>query len=232
MVEQSFWRDVPGPSARGARLFRPVASAVVRTAWRVRLHGYEMVPRRGPVILAANHTSILDGPLLYGAVRRPVHALTKREMFRGPLGWGLRAIGQIPIDRSCYDLRAVKDCLMVLSRGDVLAIYPEGTRGVGDFTVVRPGVAYLALVTGAPVVPVVGLGVRTSAASTSSLPRLRGNIDLVFGEPIETMPVSWPRRRHVVREHAAFIGEQLRKHVQYALEHTRRDLPPTVQPVP
>ncbi|WP_205857548.1 lysophospholipid acyltransferase family protein, partial [Phytoactinopolyspora endophytica] len=220
MAKDNFWHDVPGPGSRGARAFRPVASAVVRTAWNIRLHGDDLVPGEGPVILAANHTSILDGPLLYGVVRRPVHALTKEEMFVGPLRWGLRMIGQIPIDRSCYDLRAIKNCLAVLDRGDVLAVYPEGTRGAGDFSVVRPGAAYLALCTGAPIVPVAGLGVRTSTKSTSSLPRLRSGIDLVFGQPIQTTPIAWPRRRHVVRELADFVADRLRSHLRYARELT------------
>lgn len=204
---------------------RPLAAGLARAVWRLRVHGYEHVPRHGPVILASNHTGILDGPLLYAVVRRPVHALVKQEMFSGTLGSALRVAGQIPIDRFGYDPAAIKQCLAVLRRGDVLAIFPEGTRGAGDFARTRPGAAYLALCTGAPIVPVAGLGVRAAAQRTGTIPRPRSAIDLVFGPPIETAPVRWPRRRHVVRARADALATALRAHVRDACVLTGRELP-------
>lgn len=145
-----YWRDEPGPPPAGARVLHPIASVLMRMAWNVRVYRRDLVPRRGPVVLAANHTGILDGPLLYAVLHRPVHALVKQEMFAGPIGAALRALGQIAVDRFAPDPAAVKSCLAVLERGDVLGIYPEGTRGTGDFARIKPGVAYLALCTGAP----------------------------------------------------------------------------------
>lgn len=217
--------DLAGPPRRAVRVARPLAAGLARATWRLRVHGYEQVPRHGPVIFAANHTGILDGPLLYAVVRRPVHALVKREMFAGTLGSALRAAGQIPIDRFGYDLAAIKHCLAVLRRGDVLAIYPEGTRGAGDFARTRPGAAYLALCTGAPIVPVASLGVRAPAQRTGAIPRPRSTIDLVFGPPIQTAPVGWPRRRHMVRERADSLAAALRAHVRHACALTGRELP-------
>lgn len=203
---------------------RPVGSAIMRTAWRIRLHHHEFVPGDGPVILASNHTGILDGPLLYSVVGRPVHALVKQEMFRGSVGRGLRWIGQIPVDRLACDPAAVKDCLAVLHRGGVVAVYPEGTRGVGDFVQVKPGAAYLALCTGAPIVPVAGFGV-AGPAGTGGLPPMRSTIDIVFGRPISTEPIPWPRRRDVVRKHADAVGMLLREHRRRAYALIGRPLP-------
>jgi 1-acyl-sn-glycerol-3-phosphate acyltransferase len=179
------------------------------------------------VILAANHTSVLDGPLLYAASRRPVHALVKQEMFAGALSWALRTIGQIPVNRFAVDPAAVKACLSVLHRGDVVAIYPEGHRGRGDFGQVKPGVAYLAMCTGAPIIPVVGLGLRAAGQSVGSLPRLRSTIDVVFGPRIDVDPVAWPRRQQVVREQTQQIATALRSHVDYACDLTGQSLPET-----
>ncbi|NDL60578.1 lysophospholipid acyltransferase family protein [Phytoactinopolyspora mesophila] len=220
-----YWHDVPGPRARAARAARPLASALVRSAFKVRLHNFDVIPAGGPVILASNHTSILDGPLLYALVKRPVHALVKQEMFAGPAGVALRAIGQIPVDRFACDPVAVKDCLAVLHRGDVLAIYPEGTRGPGGFEQIKPGVAYLALCTGAPVVPVAALGCSPAPGSAKGLPRLRTSIDVVAGAPIQTRPVPWPRRRDMVRERADELADSLRDHVRHACALTGRELP-------
>ena len=90
---------VEGPPRRALRLVLPFATGLVRSAWKVRVHDYHHVPSAGPVILASNHVGILDGPLLCAVTSRPVHALVKREMFRGPVGGALRGLGQISLER-------------------------------------------------------------------------------------------------------------------------------------
>lgn len=224
-MKDHYWKGLWGPSRSGARAWRPVATALVRTLWSVRTYGRHHVPASGPVILASNHTGILDGPLLYGVTPRPVHTIVKYEIFRGVVGRALTALGQIPVDRFRTDIAAVKNALAVLEREDVLAIYPEGERGAGDFTSIKPGVAYLALCTGAPVVPVACLGIRESGRSTGSLPPPRARLDVVFGRPFRVEPIAWPRDRVRVREHAAALGEQLIAHLRHALQLTGGRLP-------
>ena len=119
-------------------------------AWRV--------PSAGPVILAVNHSHGIDGPMLMGTAPRPVHFLIKKEAFVGPLDPFLRGIGQLKVDRSTADRKAITDALGVLEHGGVLGIFPEGTRGEGDFASLRAGLAYFAVRSGAPVVPVAVLG--------------------------------------------------------------------------
>lgn len=223
--DDEYWTTARGPGWRFTRAFRPVASLIVRSAWRINVHGQEHLPAEGPVILAANHSSVLDGPVLYGVTRRPVHALVKQEMFAGALGRGLRAIGQISVDRFACDPAAVKACLAVLDRGHVVAVYPEGTRGRGDFATVKPGVAYFAMCTGAPIVPAACLGVRADGQSKNGVPRLRSTVDVVFGPPIDVARVGWPRRQDLVRAQADLVGAELRAHLRLACELTGRSLP-------
>ena len=107
-------------SERGPQAGRRLASVLVRTGWSVHVHGAKQAPAAGGVI-ASNHTNFLDGPLLLGAAPRPVHCLSKRELFRGPVGWVLRGVGQIPINREGPDREAVSAALQLLRDGQVLA---------------------------------------------------------------------------------------------------------------
>src|SRR5690606_17606905 len=88
------------PGTWGPRWSRRVGWFLAHVVWRTRVIGAENVPADGPVLLAANHLGVIDGPLVHGAAPRGTHILVKHEMFRGPLGLVLRAAGQIPVDRS------------------------------------------------------------------------------------------------------------------------------------
>ncbi len=152
--------DHPHPRRLMMSTLRPFVRVYTRRRYGVRVHHQDRVPRTGPVILAANHVGWLDGPMLAIHSPRPVHALTKREMFEGRMDGFLRRAGQIPVDRFAPDPGAIKTCLRVLRDGGVVGIFPEGARGTGELERFRRGAAYLALVTGAPVVPVSLFGTR------------------------------------------------------------------------
>ena len=81
--------------------------------------------------MAANHVGWIDGPLLAICSPRPVHALTKQEMFEGPLGSFLLRSGQIPLDRFHVDVRAIRIALKALRESQAVGVFPEGTRGAG-----------------------------------------------------------------------------------------------------
>lgn len=193
--------------------------------YETHIQGMEHIPPEGPVILASNHIGYLDGPMLLGSSRRPVHALVKESMFVGPVGFGLLKVGQIRVDRYHVDPEAVKKCLAVLRHGDVVAIYPEGARGRGDVAETRGGAAYLALVTGAPVVPVACLGTRLPGASTESKPPKGNRLDLVVGRPIRFDAVPWPRTKQAVAAAQLEIQQTLAEHVKQACEATGQTLP-------
>jgi len=208
--------DIPPLRQRVLRGGRPLAAAILRRWYDLRIHGEEHVPRRGPVLLASNHVGYLDGPLLVSTAPRPVHAMIKKEMFFGVFKPILHATGQIPLDRFNVDPRAVKMALRVLRDDKVLAIYPEGSRGAGDGQYVKRGWAYLATVSGAPVVPVAVFGSRLPGTSVDALPPRGQRVDLVYGEPISVPAKPWPRRSDEILSLTEDLQKRFREHIERA----------------
>jgi 1-acyl-sn-glycerol-3-phosphate acyltransferase len=172
---------VPGPL--GPRWSRWIGRVMGRLIWPTEVTGRDNVPSTGPVILAANHIGVLDGPLLIGMAPRPTHVMVKEEMFRGPLGLLFRAAGQIPVDRD-GGRGALQAALGVLRRGGVVGVFPEGNRGRGDAVAARAGVAWLALNGHAPVVPVAVLGTRRTGEGVGHVPAPGRRVVIEFGTPI------------------------------------------------
>lgn len=209
---------VPHPSRWLLHSARPLARWLVRRRHGVDLLGAGVVPADGPVIFAANHIGVADGPLLAAFAPRPVHALTKVEMFEGAMGRFLLASGQVPLDRFHPDPYAVKVCLRVLREAGAIGIFPEGRRGDGELGRFHRGAAYLALVSGAPVVPVTFFGTRAPGAHMEELPPRGAPIAICFGAPWAVPAVPWPRRREQVEQASLF----LREHMLVQLDHARR----------
>lgn len=216
---------VPLPSRLALHGLRPLARVVVQWRFAVRVHDAHHVPATGPVILAANHIGVADGPVLAIFAPRPVHALTKEEMFEGRMGGFLRWAGQIRLDRFHTDPAAVKTCLRTLEAGRVVGIFPEGRRGTGDLTRFHRGAGYLALASGAPVVPVSLIGTREPGGHTDSLPRRGGAVDMVFGTPYPVARLPWPRTREQVEHTSTLLREHMRESLAHALALTGRSLP-------
>ncbi|TNM50250.1 1-acyl-sn-glycerol-3-phosphate acyltransferase [Nocardioides albidus] len=216
---------VPLPSRRLLVRGRPASRWLIRRRWDVRVLHPERFPATGPAVVAGNHIGLVDGPLMAIFAPRPVHALTKLEMFAGPLGPFLRAAGQIPLDRCNVDPAAIRIALRVLGEGHAVGLFPEGTRGPGDLERFRGGAAYLALRTGAPVVPLTFLGSRDPGGSSSSLPHKGARIDIVVGEPYAVDAVPWPRTRENVSSTSAALRAHLQQQLAEALDETGRRLP-------
>jgi 1-acyl-sn-glycerol-3-phosphate acyltransferase len=210
------------PPARGAAVGRGISIPVMHTLWRPRVLGAWHVPAHGPVILAGNHSHNVDGPLLMGTTPRPVHFLVKKQAFVGPLDPFLRSIGQIAIDRENADRTAVTAALGVLEAGGVLGIFPEGTRRGGDFAELRAGLAYFAVRSGAPVVPVAVLGSARQGRLVRQLPPLRARVDIVFGEPFTAGDGSGRRTRSALDDATRQIQDRLTAHLAEARRATGR----------
>lgn len=208
---------VPHPATWPFYPHRWLGRFVVRRRFAVVEHGTENVPAAGPVILAANHIGIADGPLLGLFGPRPVHVLTKQEMFAGRTGTFLRRVGQIPLDRFDTDVRAVKTCLRVLADGHAVGIFAEGTRGAGELARFHRGPAYLALTSGAPVVPVTFFGTREPGAGSNALPPRGGRVDMVYGTAYRVARQPWPRTKKQVE----LTTLDLRVHMLVALDAAR-----------
>ena len=185
------------PGVRGAAAGRRMGVGLMYGLWRPRVLGAWRVPPSGPAILAVNHSHVVDGPMLMGTAPRPVHFLIKKEAFVGPLGpvpARHRADRGRPRNHRPGGRPATRWACW--SAADVLGIFPEGTRGEGDFASLRSGLAYFAVRSGAPVVPVAVLGSNDRPGRLSkALPALRSRIDVVFGDPFEAGDGSGRRTR-------------------------------------
>ncbi|MEU2429663.1 MULTISPECIES: 1-acyl-sn-glycerol-3-phosphate acyltransferase [unclassified Streptomyces] len=195
----------------------------MRALWKPRVLGAWRVPAGGPVILAVNHAHNIDGPMLMGTSPRPVHFLIKKEAFTGPLDPFLTGIGQLKVDRANPDRTAVTNALQVLRDGGVLGIFPEGTRGEGDFASIRAGLAYFAVRSGAPIVPVAVLGSSDRGGRlVRALPPLRSRVDVVFGDPFTAGDGSGRRTRKALDEATERIQGRLTAHLGNARRLTGR----------
>ena len=204
---------------------RPIGRFVIRRRYRIAIHGTEGIPGEGPVIFACNHTGVIDGPLLAIFSPRAAHALTKVEMFKGFMGWFLTMVGQIKLDRFNTDPAAVRASLRVLRDGGTVGIFPEGSRGAGDLELFHRGAAYLAMVTGAPIVPVIMLGTRVPGGHTNSLPPRGSRIEIRYGEPIRIDTSPWPRTKTSVGEASRLLRERMLADLDAALVATGMTLP-------
>ncbi len=134
--------------------------------WRWRVEGLENFPSEGPVIVVANHVSYWDPVLIGSALPRQVFFMAKKELFSIPvLGLSLKSWGVFPVDRSRPDRGAIKRALDLLKQGQVVAVFPEGTRSKnGSLLPFSTGAAYFATRTGVPVCPVAVITVRGSSS--------------------------------------------------------------------
>jgi 1-acyl-sn-glycerol-3-phosphate acyltransferase len=137
-------------------ILKPLAVLLMRLWFRLEAKGTEHVPAAGPVLLVANHSSLLDPPIVGGAAPRRLCFMAKAELFRVPLfGRLIRALNARPVRREGASAQALREALDALRSGQALLVFPEGTRGAeGDIRPAKPGAGMLAVMSGATVVPV------------------------------------------------------------------------------
>jgi 1-acyl-sn-glycerol-3-phosphate acyltransferase len=160
-------------------LGRLIARYYLRPALRIRVRGAERVPATGPVLVIANHSTMIEPQLIFGMLPRRSAFLVKAELFRGFAGWFLRSIGQIPLKRGEVDRTPLLTATSVLKAGGVVGIFPEGTRGSGDVGAAERGAAWLVRSSGATVVPIATRGTIKPASGR----RWRRRVDILVGEP-------------------------------------------------
>ena len=183
-----------------------VLGPVLRTLFRPKVLGKEHFPRKGAAILASNHVSFSDSIFLPLVAPRRITFLAKSEYFTGK---GLKGVlskaffagvGQVPIDRSGgrASEAAITTGLGILARGELLGIYPEGTRSPdGRLYRGRTGVARMAIEAGVPIVPVAMIGTYEVQPTGTVWPRIR-RIKVAYGAPIDTRPYAGQEKDPVV----------------------------------
>lgn len=158
---------------------------------RVEVRGRENIPATGPVIIASNHLSWFDVPLIPAHMKRRVVTMAKEELFYSKAGWIVRFMGAFPVKRGEGDRQAIRSADTALKEGDVLMIFPEGTRSkTHTLAKGHSGLGMIALRSGAPVVPVAITG------TEKLFKKFRPRVTLTFGPPLTFKPES----RKITRE--------------------------------
>jgi len=193
---------------------RAILRMVLRVVFKTRVEGEDNVPSEGPVILVANHLSMLDPIVLGCAVRRPVRFMAKHELFSSRLfGWVLTMLGAFPVRRGQSDREAFHTALGVLSKGQVLGMFPEGTRSLnGQLQAPYSGAAILAEKTCAPIVPVGIVGTDRVIRKGGRLPR-PGRITVRVGRPIYASDLSQGPAQEAGGAAAADVKNIMMQHI-------------------
>ena len=175
--------------------------------WRV--YNPERVPLTGPVILASNHASFLDPPLVGAGVRRDINYLARESLFRFPvIGWVLRNWNSVPVDREgggAAGLRAILDRLL---DGGAIILFPEGTRTRdGNLQQARSGIGLTVIKSNCPVVPVRVFGTFKAFGRHARFPRPCSRIAVKYGQPMwfkelreEARTCSKPRLKEIYQQ--------------------------------
>lgn len=182
-------------------------------------YGVERVPREGGGVVAANHFSAIDHPLIGAFSPRPLYFLAKAELMRIPvLGWGLGWLGVFGVRRGESDREAVRRARELARSGELVCVHVEGTRQrFGHPGPLHPGGLMVALQEGVPVIP---LGLDTFHWS----PRNRRKVAVVWGEPMDVSDL--PRNRKGYAEAADRVGAEIVRLWRMAAEASAAGLPP------
>lgn len=135
---------------------RNVVKVLLKLVYKIEVNGIENIPTEGSLITCSNHINLLDPPVVAVVLPRNVSFMAKKELFKNKLlGYILNKLGTFPVDREGNDLTAIKKSLKILNKGQVLGIFPEGTR-VNEMNLenVKAGVGMLSIKSKSPVVPI------------------------------------------------------------------------------
>jgi 1-acyl-sn-glycerol-3-phosphate acyltransferase len=187
-------------------IVKPFAVGVMRLGFGLRARGTEHVPMTGKALFVSNHSSFLDSPLVGGASPRTLHFMAKAELFGIPLfGRLIRALNARPVRREGGDAGALRTGLRVLEDGQALLVFPEGTRGPeGTLREGKPGAGMLAVLSGAPVVPVYIEGSGRAWPRGRRFPR-PARVTVTFGKPLHFAPAGAKERK----EYYAAAGREM-----------------------
>ncbi|GAB3584257.1 lysophospholipid acyltransferase family protein [Calidifontibacter terrae] len=202
-----------------------IGMRVARILYDGRALHADRVPTTGPIIIVSNHTGFLDGPVVFCLAPRTVHFLVKKSYFKSAWGKILVGVGQIPIEQHTGDRAALAAARSLLGQGHALGIFPEGTRGLGTVASAHQGAAWLALQTGATIVPAATLGTRGTGAGHESWPKLRSPLRVVFGDPFDLPAYEGQPGRAKLAAATELIRDRLAQHVAAAVEETGMTLP-------
>ena len=165
-------------------IMRHLFSVIYRTTW----YGLENIPKDGPLIVACNHVSFFDPPLIGCSAHRDFSYLARETLMGNPISaWLLPRLNVVGVDREGgKDAKAVRHVLKSLKAGRAVVIFPEGTRSHdGTLQSAKAGIGLLACRSEVPVLPVRVFGAFNAFSRYHKLPSLRGRIKVVYGRPLQ-----------------------------------------------
>jgi len=177
-----------GVRAPFVEVLRPLVWIAARAYFGVRFEGVHNIPL-GPLIIAPNHVTYVDPPLVTLPVRRPIYYMAWRQLFRVPgFGWLLARLRAFPVDVEVVDRHAIRKTVSLLQAGEAVMIFPEGGRSPdGRLQPFKAGAFRLACALGVPVIPVTIVGGHETWPPHRRFPR-PGRVTIVFHPPIVPMP--------------------------------------------
>jgi 1-acyl-sn-glycerol-3-phosphate acyltransferase len=158
---------------------------IFKLIFRLKIIGSENIPKTGPFVIVANHSSLLDGFILGSSVKPKITFMSAAYLFKMPfVGSILRGIGAIPVQGKGNDIKLIKKAMKVLQAGGVLGIFPEGriTNEKDDFSA-KAGAAYLAVKVDVPIIPMAIKGAGKALPVGAKFPKLN-KIEVKIGKPI------------------------------------------------
>jgi 1-acyl-sn-glycerol-3-phosphate acyltransferase len=215
------------------RLTWLLSRAIFQGCFRCRYHNPEQVPLSGPVILAANHASYFDPPLVGSGIKRPINYLARASLFTiWPFGWFLRQLNSVPVDRDGGGAAGLKAILDRLLAGGGIILFPEGTRTHdGKLQPARSGIGLTVIKSSAPVVPVRVFGTFEAFGRHHRFPRPK-KVAVKYGEPMlfealreEAKTCTKPRLKEIYQQVADEIMLEISKlqpQAARAIEPARR----------
>ncbi len=200
------------------RIVRRLGRPLVSVLFRVRQHGSELVRAQGGAVLGGNHRSYMDPIIVWCVAPRFVHFMAKQELFKGFLGWALPRLWAFPVNRSGADRAAIAEATSLLEAGDLVGIFPEGTRGSEDaMGGAHGGAAFIAIRAGVPVVPVAFVGTEKVWPRGQRLPKLR-RVTIRYGRPI--MPADFPQGTR--KEQVSLLTELIMQRIGGELDEAKK----------
>lgn len=200
------------PHYRAARFLRATLAKLVLAAFRTRAIDIDRVPMHGGAILAGNHVSYADPVLLWCKSPRPCHFMAKAQLFEtSVIGWGLPRLWAFPVRRGEADRAAISKATEYLKAGDLVGIFPEGTRtrdNDGELGAAHQGVAFIALRAGVPIIPVGIAGTDRIRPEGSHMLRFP-QVTMCFGEPITAEDFSSLDKRERLQAMTAAVMDSI-----------------------
>lgn len=150
--------------------------------FRYKIIGAENIPTSGGVVIASNHISLWDPPIVGAGLNRPVNFMAKEELFAtGPLRWIITIMKAFPVKRGAADRGAIRHAINLLKNGEILGLFPEGTRSkTGELGKPEAGIGMIVLKAGVPIVPAAIIGTNKVFKDGWILPQFI----IKFGKPI------------------------------------------------